>query len=56
MTRVYKALYSGGYDIKKVTVTGYFPVGDRERKNPPVAVWTTSLGRAGADKVDLFEK
>lgn len=54
MTRVYKAVYTGGYDVKNVTVTAYFPVGYREKAGttPPVAVFTTSLGSAEAAKVD----
>lgn len=56
MTRIYKALYTSGHDIKNVTVTGYFPVGDRERKNPPVPVWTTTLGGAAARNVEWGEK
>jgi len=52
MTKVYKALYSGDFDLNKVTVTGYFPVGDRDRKNPSVPVWTTTLDKAQAEGVD----
>ncbi len=52
MTAIYKTLYSSGYDIKKVTASAYFPVGDRDKDNPPVVVWTTSLGREEADKID----
>ncbi|MEQ9619845.1 MAG: hypothetical protein RIG61_11830 [Deltaproteobacteria bacterium] len=52
MTSIYKSLYSSGYDIKKVTVSAYFPVGPRREDNPPVAVWTTSLGKKKADKID----
>lgn len=52
MTKVYKALYSGDFDLNKATVTGYFPVGDRDRKNPSVPVWTTTLDKAQAEGVD----
>jgi hypothetical protein len=54
MTKVYKAIYSGGYDVKKVTVTAYFPVGYRKKEAPtaPVPVFTTSLGSAEASKID----
>jgi len=54
MTRVYKAVYTSGYDVKNVTVTAYFPVGYRETEavTPPVPVLTTSLGAAAAAGVD----
>ena len=54
MTKVYKTIYSGGYDVKNVTVTAYFPVGYRKKEGPtaPVPVFTTSLGSAEASKID----
>ncbi len=45
MTKIYKALYRGDFDIHKVTVTGYFPVGEWDKNNPSVPVWTTSLDK-----------
>jgi hypothetical protein len=54
MTKVYKALYTSGYDVKNATVTAYFPVGYREKAEPtpPVPVLTTSLNAARASKID----
>jgi hypothetical protein len=54
MTKVYKALYTSGYNVKDVTVTAYFPVGYREMEEPtpPVPVLTTSLDAAQASKID----
>ena len=54
MTKVYKAVYTSGYDVRNVTVTAYFPVGYREREEPtdPEPVLTTSLEAAGAAKID----
>jgi hypothetical protein len=54
MTKVYKALYTSGYDVKDATVTAYFPVGYREKAEPtpPVPVLTTSLDSAQASKID----
>ena len=54
MTKVYKTVYTAGYDVKNVTVTAYFPVGYREKEGetPPVPVLTTSLDAAAASGVD----
>lgn len=54
MARVYKAVYTSGYDVRNVTVTVYFPVGYREREEPtdPEPVFTTSLDGARAAKID----
>jgi hypothetical protein len=54
MTKVYKAVYTSGYDVRNVTVTAYFPVGYREREEPtdPVPVLTTSLDAEPAAKID----
>lgn len=52
MAHVYKALYTGGYDVKNVTITAYYPVGDRASRPPPVPIFTTSLDSGAASKVD----
>jgi len=54
MTKVYKAVYTSGYDVRNVTVTAYFPVGYKERAEPtdPEPVLTTSLDAQGAAKID----
>jgi hypothetical protein len=54
MTKVYKAIYTSGYDVKKVTVSAYFPVGYRKKEGitKPVPVFTTSLGSSEASKID----
>lgn len=52
MTHVYKAVYTGGYDVKNATITAYYPVGDRASRPPPVPIYTTSLDGEAAHKVD----
>lgn len=56
MMRVYKAVYTTGYDVKNVTVTAYSPGGYREMEGEtppaPVPVMTTSLDADTAAGVD----
>ena len=56
MAKVYKAVYAGGYNVKNVTVSAYFPVGYRENEKaelvPPVPVLTTSISGEEAGKID----
>lgn len=56
MTKVYRALYTGGYDIDEVTVTAYLTKTGRESGSPPVLISTTSLGRQSAQSIDWEEK
>ena len=56
MTKVYRALYTGGYDIDEVTVTAYLTKTGRESGSLPVLISTTSLGRQSAQGIDWDEK
>lgn len=54
MAKLYRAVYTAGYDVKNTTVSAYFPVGYRDKTEPvpPVPVLTTSLGGQEAGKID----
>ena len=56
MTKIYKALYTSGYDIDEVTVSAFMLEGGRESDTPPELIGTTSLDKEQAQGVDWDEK